>query len=74
MKSLDFPVEKLKAAQADLLATMEADHKDIVATLNKGDKPTDDLIEKVVKVATKVASSFKAHKKSDASKKDSEAK
>lgn len=59
------PVERIKDAQAQLLTLIETDHKDIVKTLNKGDKPTDDIVKQVVKVAEKVAHTFaaKAQKK-----------
>jgi F-type H+/Na+-transporting ATPase subunit alpha len=53
------PVAKVKAAQAELIAAVENDHKDIIDSLNKGDKPDDKLVESVVKVAEKIAHSYK---------------
>lgn len=55
------PTEKIKDAQADLLSALEADHQKVVKALNDGDKPTDETIEIVLKVAEKVAKSFAAH-------------
>ena len=59
------PTDKVKAAQAELIAAIETDHKDIADSLNKGDKPSDDVVEKIVKTAEKVARSYKPAKKSD---------
>jgi F-type H+-transporting ATPase subunit alpha len=53
------PVAKVKAAQAELITTVESDHKDVVEALNKGDKPSDELVETVVKIAEKIAHSYK---------------
>lgn len=57
------PVEQIKAAQAQLLSVVDADHKDIVKTLNKGDKPSDELITKIVKIAEKLAKAYIVTKK-----------
>lgn len=55
----EVPVERIKDAQAQLLTVVDNDHKDIVKTLNKGDKPTDEIVKTVVKAAEKVAKGFK---------------
>jgi F-type H+-transporting ATPase subunit alpha len=61
------PVEKVKSAQAELISILEKDEKKLVADLNKGDKPTDEIVATVVKVATKVAHSYSpSAKKTDA--------
>lgn len=52
------PVAQIKAAQAQLISLIEADHKDIVKTLNKGNKPTDELVAEVVKIAEKLAKAY----------------
>lgn len=57
------PVEHIKDAQANLITAMEADHKDVVKALNKGDKPTDEIIAIVTKQAEKVAHVFGGEKK-----------
>jgi len=57
------PTEKIKDAQADLLSALENDHQKVMKALNTGDKPTDEVIETVLKVAEKVAKSFAAHAK-----------
>jgi F-type H+-transporting ATPase subunit alpha len=49
-------VAKIKDAQAALLTRLWSDHKEVMRTLNKGDKPSDDtmkLIEKTAKAAAK---------------------
>ncbi len=49
-------VTKIKDAQAALLTRLWTEHKDVMRTLNKGDKPTDEtlaLIEKTAKSAAK---------------------
>lgn len=50
------PVEKIKDVQSALLTELK-DHKEI-AELNKGDKPSDKVIELIKKTATKVAKGF----------------
>lgn len=52
------PVEKMKDAQADLIAAMETEHKDVVKTLNTGAKPEEELEKKVLKVAERIAHSY----------------
>jgi F-type H+/Na+-transporting ATPase subunit alpha len=56
------PVNKVKDAQAQLITAIEADNKDIVKTLNTGDKPTDEIVDTIVKVATKIAHGYGAEK------------
>lgn len=57
------PVEQIKVAQAQLISKIEADHKDIVKKLNTGDKPNEELLTEVVKVAEKIAHAYGADKK-----------
>ena len=52
------PSDKMKDAQAELLSAMDKEHKDVVKALNKGDKPTDEIVDKVLKVAEKIAKSY----------------
>lgn len=59
------PVEKMKDAQAELLTAAEKDLKDVIKSLDEGTKPDDKLIEKVVKLAEKVAHSYEAAKAKD---------
>jgi F-type H+-transporting ATPase subunit alpha len=54
----EVPTPKIKDAQAELIAAIEADHKDLVKTLNKGDKPTEDMEKTILDVAKKVAKSY----------------
>lgn len=63
----DLPTEKVKPAQQELLSVLHSDHKDLVKQLNTGDKPTDDLQEKILKIAKKVLHPF-ALKKADEKK------
>jgi len=59
----DVPTEKIKQAQADLISLLEDKHGAVMKTLNKGDKPTDDIQKTVVEAAKKVAKSFAVTKK-----------
>ncbi|HSX08248.1 MAG TPA: F0F1 ATP synthase subunit alpha [Candidatus Saccharimonadales bacterium] len=52
------PTEKMKDAQAELLAAVEADHKDVIKELNTGAKPSEELQKTVLGVAEKVAHSY----------------
>lgn len=52
------PTEKVKAAQAELLAELAASHKDAVKALNKGDKPTEETEKAILTAAEKVAKSY----------------
>ncbi len=52
------PVDKIKAAQAELISAVEGEHKQIVESFNKGEKPTDQAIASVLKVAEKIARSY----------------
>jgi len=56
----DVPVEHIKEAQSQLLTVFEADHKDIIKTLNKGDKPTDEIVKAIETAAKKIAKGFKS--------------
>lgn len=54
------PVNKIKDAQAELLALASSEHKDMVKALNTGDKPSDEARTQIVKLAKKVADGFAA--------------
>ncbi len=54
------PVEKVKDAQAALLTELWSSNKERMRTLNKGDKPTDEITETIKKTAAKIAKGFKA--------------
>jgi len=54
----DVPVAKIKDAQAALLTRLWTDHKEDMRTLNKGDKPTDELLEVIKKTGKTVAKGF----------------
>ena len=56
------PVEKIKDAQAELISYMEDKHGAVVKTLNKGDKPTEDIEKTILEAAEKVAKSYVAAK------------
>jgi F-type H+-transporting ATPase subunit alpha len=52
------PVEKIKDAQAELLNYMADKHGAIMKSLNKGDKPTDEVVKDVIESAEKIAKSY----------------
>jgi len=56
------PVEKVKAAQADLISLVEDKHGAIIKQLNKGDKPEEKDEKVILEAAEKVAKSFAATK------------
>jgi F-type H+-transporting ATPase subunit alpha len=56
------PVNKVKDAQAQLITAIESDHEDVVKALNTGDKPTDEVVDTILKVAKKIAHGFGAEK------------
>jgi F-type H+-transporting ATPase subunit alpha len=51
-------VEKIKDAQTAMLTRLWTDHKEDMRTLNKGDKPTDDMIKAIEKMAKTAAKGF----------------
>ena len=53
------PIDKVRPAQTEVISTIETDHKDVIDALNAGGKPDEELIAKVLKVAEKVAHSYK---------------
>jgi F-type H+-transporting ATPase subunit alpha len=59
----EVPTDKIKDAQADLLNLLSDKHGAVMKTLNKGDKPTDEMKEAILDAAKKVAKSFAAAKK-----------
>ena len=50
--------ERIKDTQAALLTKLWSDHKEEMRTLNKGDKPSDDLIDMIDEVTKRVAKGF----------------
>ncbi len=50
--------DRIKDAQASLLASMLSDHKAVIAELNKGTAPSDDAKAAILAVAQKVAKNF----------------
>jgi len=57
------PTEKVKDAQAELLSALHSEHKELMKTLEKGDKPTDDTQKTILHVAETVAKSYASTKK-----------
>jgi F-type H+-transporting ATPase subunit alpha len=57
------PTEKIKDAQAELISYMEDKHGAVVKTLNKGDKPTEDIEKTILEAAEKVAKGYAARTK-----------
>jgi F-type H+-transporting ATPase subunit alpha len=51
-------VAKIKDAQTALLTRLWTDHKEEMRTLNKGDKPSDDVLKLIKKAATSAAKGF----------------
>ncbi len=63
------PVDKIKAAQAELISSVESDHKKVIESLNKGEKPNDEVTAIILKTAEKIAHSYTPKaKKTDNSK------
>lgn len=54
----EVPTDRIKDAQAALLAHLDSDHSQMMKNLNKGDAPTDDIKDTIVGVAKQVAVSF----------------
>ncbi len=53
-------VGSIKDAQTALLTKLWTEHKDAMRTLNKGDKPTDEMLKLIEKAAIAVAKGFEA--------------
>lgn len=51
----DVPVAKIKEAQATLLQELKSQHKKVVDELATGDKPSDQIKETILKVASEIA-------------------
>ncbi len=60
------PVDKVKAAQAELISSVESDNKKVVESLNKGEKPTDDVTAAILKTVEKIAHSYAPKAKKEA--------
>lgn len=58
----EVPTEKIKDAQAELISLLDDKHKDEMKTLNKGDKPTEEIEKAIVAAAEKVGKSYAAKK------------
>lgn len=54
----DVPVVKIKDAQSALLTKLWSEHKDTMRQLNKGDKPTDEMLKVIDKTLASVAKGF----------------
>jgi len=54
------PTAKIKDAQAELISYLEDKHGAVMKTLNKGDKPTEEIEKTVLASAEKVAKSYAA--------------
>jgi F-type H+-transporting ATPase subunit alpha len=52
------PTAKIKDAQAELISLMEDKHGAVMKTLNKGDKPTEEIEKTVITAAETVAKSY----------------
>ena len=57
------PTAKIKDAQAELISLMEDKHGAVMKTLNKGDKPTEEIEKTVIQAAETVAKSYAASAK-----------
>src|SRR5688572_4190709 len=62
------PTEKIKDAQAELISALESKHKDLMNTLNKGDKPDEKMEKAIVETAEKVAKTYAVAKKAEKAK------
>ena len=54
------PLEKIKPAEAALLAELKSKHAKLIEAINKGDKPGDGLNQQLLQVASQVAKSYEA--------------
>ncbi len=52
------PIDDIKAAQTALLADIQLKHKDVVAELTKGEKPTDSIKNTILSAAEKIAKQY----------------
>lgn len=52
------PVNKIKPAQDALLSTLHKEHRKAMDELNKGDKPSDDVKETILKIAKQIAKEY----------------
>jgi F-type H+-transporting ATPase subunit alpha len=68
----EVPLEKIKIAEESLLRELKNKNAKLVETLNTGDKPTDAQKDTIVKLAKKIAGTYKESKK--AKKEETEAK
>ena len=56
------PVEKIKDAEKALLTRLHSESRKLMTTLDKGDKPSDEIKNAILKAAKSVASSYKVEK------------
>ena len=54
----EVPVAKIKEAQSAVLTKLWTEHKDVMRTLNKGDKPTDEQLKVIDETTAKAAKGF----------------
>jgi F-type H+-transporting ATPase subunit alpha len=52
------PTQKIKDAQAELISVLDDKQKDLMKTLNKGDKPDEKMEKTILEAAEKVAKSY----------------
>ncbi|MCW1907748.1 MAG: F0F1 ATP synthase subunit alpha [Candidatus Saccharibacteria bacterium] len=57
------PLDKIKTAEANLLRELKHDHPKDMEKVNTGDEPDDKLREKIVKIAHKIAESYRSEDK-----------
>jgi len=57
------PIEYVKAAQSALLSAIEQKHPKLVAELQKGQKPTEEVKKTILTVAQQIAAQYKAEAK-----------
>lgn len=59
----EVPLDKIKLAEANLLRELKHDHPKDMDKINTGAEPDDKLREKIIKIATKIAQSYKPEDK-----------
>jgi len=60
------PLDKIKPAEAALLAELKSKHAKLIEAINKGDKPTDEQNQQVLKAASSIAKSYESATKAQA--------
>ena len=62
------PIDKVKTVEANLLRELKHDHAKDMESINKGDEPDDKLKQTIIKLANKIAESYKVMEKVEAKK------